>query len=78
MIETRHYHGRKFHDHSGGEAAHDHARPWKWIALGIVLAVLVLMAVTHVISAMETHDSPPAACQLLGGSWNLWNGWRCN
>ena len=23
------------------------------------------------------RSSPPAECQLLGGTWNVWDGWRC-
>ena len=44
---------------------------------GVILIVLAVWAAIHVISAETSKDSPPAACQLIGGHWDIWNGWRC-
>jgi hypothetical protein len=43
----------------------------------IVAALLVLTVAWHVVPAFVAKDSPPAACSLTGGTWNLWNGWTC-
>lgn len=45
--------------------------------LGIVLAVIVAIVVVKVSGNLLSHGSPPASCQLLGGQWSLWSGWRC-
>jgi hypothetical protein len=46
-----------------------------WITLAIVL--LFLFALIHVATNEAAKNSPPAACQLLGGTWNFWDGWHC-
>ena len=25
----------------------------------------------------QAKNNPPASCQLLGGHWDIWKGWRC-
>jgi hypothetical protein len=43
----------------------------------VVAVVVVLEVVWHVVPALAAKDSPPAACQLLGGQWSVWTGWTC-
>jgi hypothetical protein len=44
-------------------------------------AVIVLVACVciglKIAPNLEARNSPPLSCQLLGGSWSLWSGWRC-
>jgi hypothetical protein len=42
-----------------------------------LLILAALIAAWHVLPALAAKDTPPAACQLFGGEWNLWNGWNC-
>lgn len=49
---------------------------------GCLIAALLIVFIavyvgSHVLSAESSKGSPPAACQLVGGHWDLWNGWRC-
>jgi hypothetical protein len=48
----------------------------KLIVHALVIAVAVFV-IAHVASAETSKDNPPAACQLSGGHWDIWNGWRC-
>lgn len=80
LVETRHYHGDKMHDHLGGNMEHEHkpAEPPNYgqkIFNLIVLLVLVYVAF-HVGHAELTRNSPPVC--LLGAHWNIWSGWACN
>ena len=43
----------------------------------LAVAALLLWAGYHVLEAEVTKGTPPAACQLLGGTWDIWSGWRC-
>jgi len=43
--------------------------------LAIAAVLLYVLARTGENEAARAH--PPAVCQLLGGSWNFWDGWRC-
>jgi hypothetical protein len=64
---------RRREEHPGGGNA---ARAiWRVYCIFFVL-IGVYIAV-HIIPAWLSHDSPPVACQLLGGHWTIWNGWRC-
>lgn len=48
-------------------------------ALAAILLVLLLLAVwVKVDGNLADRSSPPAACQLLGGSWSWWSGWSCS
>ena len=42
-----------------------------------VLAVLLALGLWHVYENYQSKDNPPASCQLLGGHWDIWNGWQC-
>lgn len=54
------------------------ARPRTGVTVvGVILIVLVLWAGYHVVHAEMTKSAPPVSCQLLGGQWNIWNGWVC-
>jgi hypothetical protein len=78
--ETRHFHGNILHDHPGGEVSHDHERR-RHPARGWVIAAVILLAAYGVIRITTNEaakNNPPAACQLLGGTWNIWNGWQCD
>lgn len=45
--------------------------------VAIIAVMLVLFAAVHVVNAESTRNDPPAAYQLAGGSWDIWDGWRC-
>lgn len=45
------------------------------LAAAIILAGLFIG--WHVLPALAVRDNPPLACQIAGGSWSLWDGWRC-
>ena len=51
------------------------------ITWGALVAVLILIAAIyvglHIVNAESSKNSPPAACQLVGGHWDIWHGWRC-
>jgi len=48
------------------------------LTVGSLIAILLAAFVAvHVINAEMSKDSPPAACQLIGGHWDIWNGWQC-
>jgi hypothetical protein len=42
-----------------------------------VLLALALVIGYRIVPALLSAGSPPAACQLTGGHWSLWSGWRC-
>jgi hypothetical protein len=44
------------------------------IIAGIVLGLFIMLRIGH---ALEMRHYPPITCQLAGGHWDLWNGWRC-
>jgi hypothetical protein len=77
--ETRHLHGNHVHDHPGGQVPHDHGPPPRsraWLAW-LAVCLVVAYGAVRIVSNEASHGAPPAACQLLGGSWDIWNGWRC-
>ena len=43
----------------------------------VVVIVITLWIAWHPLHAQLTKGSPPAACQLWGGTWNIWSGWQC-
>jgi hypothetical protein len=45
--------------------------------VSLVLVIIVLIVGIRVYSNYQAKDNPPASCQLLGGTWNIWDGWRC-
>lgn len=47
-----------------------------WVILA-VSCLLVLWIGSHVVTALASHPHPPDLCYLLGGRWDIWNGWRC-
>jgi hypothetical protein len=47
------------------------------IAAAVVIIWVALWAGHHVYSAEMNKPYPPPACQLFGGSWNVWDGWSC-
>lgn len=46
-----------------------------------VAAVLLLIAAAYLVvrtgSNLMQEMNPPGTCQVLGGHWDIWNGWRC-
>jgi len=46
------------------------------IAAGLVI-LLTLVVAFHVGAAELARGNPPLACQLDGGTWNIWSGWSC-
>lgn len=47
------------------------------MAAGLVI-ILTLWAGWHLLSAQLLKNNPPAECVLVGGTWNIWDGWSCN
>ena len=41
------------------------------------LFIVTVIVIVHVSHAESVKNNPPVACQVLGGSWNAWNGWTC-
>lgn len=84
--ELRHYHGVILHDHPGGDVPHDHGpdgqvQPRQIVsAFNVIYAILLALIVLGglwVIHNELARSNPPAACQLFGGQWSIWSGWRC-
>ena len=42
----------------------------------LVLAAAIIVAARVAWEVLQ-FTSPPYACQVLGGSWSLFNGWSC-
>jgi hypothetical protein len=55
---------------------HDHSLRRVLIAVAILL--VVIWGGWKVMNNEAVKNSPPAACQLLGGHWNVWDGWQCD
>lgn len=43
----------------------------------VVLIVLAVLLGVRVIGNEMSRSNPPASCQILGGSWSIWDGWHC-
>ena len=43
----------------------------------VVLVVLLTLGAVHLVSNVLSRNDPPVSCQILGGSWSLWDGWQC-
>ena len=79
-VETRHLHGTTLHDHPGGNIPHDHPSKSSGTRTFLIVLVAGLLLACGFIRIAENEaakNSPPGACQLMGGSWNFWDGWRC-
>ena len=44
------------------------------IVLGIAAGLFIMWHIGH---ALSVRHYQPITCQLLGGHWDIWNGWRC-
>lgn len=44
------------------------------IALVVIAGGVIALKLYH---AQSTRNYPPPACELFGGTWDSWNGWRC-
>ncbi len=51
--------------------------PVKQLAVFLAAALVVTYAAHRVMANEAAHKYPPAACVLLGGHWDIWDGWRC-
>jgi hypothetical protein len=49
----------------------------KVFVMTLLMAAAVLYVSGRVWLNLSAHPYPPAACQLLGGTWGPWSGWRC-
>jgi hypothetical protein len=58
------------------DAGRGFGRPTGFVLRAVAIGFLIIVA-WHVVPALAAKDSPPAACSLLGGTWNLWSGWTC-
>jgi len=48
------------------------------VMVAVMIGALVLIYVVQRIQGNEqVKNTPPAACQLMGGTWSWWDGWRC-
>lgn len=43
----------------------------------VLVMVLTVWAAFHLAAAEMSKGEPPIACQIVGGTWNLWSGWQC-
>lgn len=46
-------------------------------AVACVALVLAILIAGRIAWEVVQFSSPPYACQVLGGSWSLFNGWSC-
>lgn len=53
------------------------SRNLKYMIWSVLIGLVIMWGVVHVVNAVGVRNDPPAACQLLGGSWNIWSGWSC-
>lgn len=47
------------------------------LAVAGAVLVIILAVFAHVASNEAARSHPPLTCELFGGSWNIWDGWRC-
>lgn len=47
------------------------------VILCVIAVLLVLFVAAHVLPAIVSRSNPPVMCQVFGGHWSIWNGWRC-
>jgi len=45
--------------------------------IGVLVALAVIFITGKIGDNMTYRNDPPAACQILGGHWNIWDGWQC-
>lgn len=45
------------------------------VIIGVVLVVIYGLARVEFNESVK--HNPPETCQLLGGTWTVWDGWRC-
>ena len=64
--------------HDGWDTSGDILRIVMIVFISFLAVIVALYGIVHVANAQVTKNNPPAACQLLGGSWNFWDGWTCN
>lgn len=43
----------------------------------VILTLIVLFIAAKVGHAFAMRSHPPAMCYLIGGHWDMWNGWNC-
>lgn len=42
-----------------------------------VVAVLAILGALRIAANEIAYSKPPLSCQVLGGNWTIWSGWRC-
>ncbi len=47
------------------------------LAVVIITVLAVMWVLARIAGNEQVKDSPPPACQLLGGQWDIWDGWTC-
>ncbi len=50
----------------------------RYLIAGIIIVALIAWGLDHIAANEAAKADPPVACQLLGGSWSIWDGWTCN
>ena len=76
--ELRHLHGNVLHEHPGGNEPHDHGpQRHPMPVLRVILIILLVLGGLRIIGNEMSRNNPPAACQVFGGQWSVWSGWRC-
>jgi hypothetical protein len=50
-------------------------------AKGALIAVCIVLVLAYgflrVAANWSQRGNEPSACQLMGGHWGFWDGWRC-
>jgi hypothetical protein len=62
-------------DNPGRPVHRDHTTRTVLIVIAVIL--VAIWATYNVASNEAVKNDPPAACQLMGGHWNIWDGWSC-
>ncbi len=43
----------------------------------VVLVILAMLGMLRMAGNELTRGDVPVACQIFGGSWDVWNGYQC-
>lgn len=65
------------HTIAGACPPKSHALAITLISIAAVAALILAIGAWRIFNNEMARYNPPASCQLLGGSWSIWNGWQC-
>ena len=43
-----------------------------------MIVFLVAFSLIRIAVNEQNKSNPPAACQVFGGQWTIWEGWKCD